>query len=340
MEYYKLLGLTREPFSNSPDPAFFFESASHAQCLHRLEIAIRLKRGLNICLGEIGSGKSTLCRVLLQQLAADADMTVHFILDSTFGSPLEFLQVLHRHFLGTASPRDATRWELTDALREHLFREVQDNGKILVLVIDEGQKLSVDCLEVLRELLNYETNNAKLLQVVIFAQNEFQDVLNATPNFTDRINELCQLVPLGFWETVSMIQHRLQLAGTSRSFFTWPAYWAMYKVTGGHPRKIMHLGHHVLLNLIVSNAKQVTKAMVVSRSRFRNTQVRRYVRSRWIVGTLLLGAMVFSPRNLELGMSSMGYPAADTTTHQEYRHPDDFLKQKSSPGNEQADDSS
>lgn len=264
LNYFELLGLSREPFSNSPDPAFFYESKSHAQCLHRLEIAIRLRRGLNVCMGEVGAGKSTLCRALIQQLDKDNTIVSHLILDPHFSTAQEFLASLHTRFLEEAPPVDASHWELTEAVKNHLFQNVLKNEKILVLIVDEGQKLSSECLEVLRELLNYETNDSKLLQVVVFAQNEFAAVLANLPNFQDRVNELCHLTPLGFKETKALIRHRLRLAGTTRKFFTWSAYWAMHRASRGHPRKIMHLGHKVLLSLIMNNRSKATRSMIAA----------------------------------------------------------------------------
>lgn len=264
MNYFELLGLSREPFSNSPDPAFFYESENHAQCLHRLEIAIRLRRGLNVCLGEVGAGKSTLCRALIQQLDKDNTIVSHLILDPHFSTAQEFLTSLHTRFLGEAPPVNASHWELTEAIKNHLFQDVLKNKKNLVLIVDEGQKLSPECLEVLRELLNYETNDSKLLQVVIFAQNEFSAVLADLPNFQDRVNELYHLTPLEFKETKALIRHRLRLAGTTKKLFTWSAYWAIHRASQGHPRKIMHLGHKVLLSLIMNNRSKATRSVIAA----------------------------------------------------------------------------
>ncbi|WP_051822418.1 AAA family ATPase [Desulfonatronum thiodismutans] len=267
MNYFELLGLTREPFSNSPDPVFFFKSHNHSSCLHRLEIAVRLRRGLNVCLGRIGLGKSTLCRTLIQRLSQDKTIVPHLILDPSFSTPRELLTTLYNRFLRTSPPTEATHREIMEGLQQHLFLEAQENQKILVLIIDEGQKLVPECLEVIRELLNYETNDAKLLQVIIFAQEEFDIVLAEVPNFQDRINEFCRLMPLNFWDTRAMIRHRLSLAGTSRELFTWPAYWALYRASRGTPRKIMHLGHKALMALIVNNQAKADRNVVLSCAR-------------------------------------------------------------------------
>ena len=123
-------------------------------------------------------------------------------------------------------------------------------------MIDEGQKLPVFCLEVLRELLNYETNDHKLLQIIIFAQKEFNESLEKLNNFNDRISFRFSLSPLGFSETKALIQFRLEKAakpGTKIPHFSFFAYLAIYRYTKGFPRKIINLCHHILLGLIIKN---------------------------------------------------------------------------------------
>ena len=96
MSYYTELGLTKEPFSTSPDPAFFFRSSSHAQALARLEIAIRLRRGLSLILGEVGTGKTTLARTLLANFPQEDGFSFHIVLDPSFESEYQFLLHLSR----------------------------------------------------------------------------------------------------------------------------------------------------------------------------------------------------------------------------------------------------
>lgn len=127
-------------------------------------------------------------------------------------------------------------------------------GELSVLLVDEGQKLSADCLEIIREFLNYETNTGKLLQVVIFAQEEFKQTLAQMENFQDRINLLYPLGPMSFKETRAMIQFRLRKSGSScprLPSFSFPALWLVYRLTKGYPRKVIHICHRTLLGLII-----------------------------------------------------------------------------------------
>lgn len=263
MEYYSLLNLDKEPFSNSPDPDFFFESSEHTLCLQRLEIALRLRRGLNVVLGAVGTGKTTLCRQLLRRFADDPQGIALWLPDPHFDTPAEalagILESIHgKVWQGSQGPR-----EMKEAIRGYLFDQGVAQQKLVVLIIDEGQKIAPFFLEILRELLNYETNCRKLLQIVIFAQPEFSRTLDGYPNFADRINLRHTLGPLARRESCRLIRYRLSQAGGAKPFvFTYPALWAIHGFSGGYPRRIIHLCHHCLLGMIVQNRSRVNRRMV------------------------------------------------------------------------------
>ena len=123
-------------------------------------------------------------------------------------------------------------------------------------MIDEGQKLPLFCLETLRELLNYETNDSKLLQIIILAQKEFNDTVLQLDNFNDRINFQYSLSALGFSETKALIKFRLEQSASHNADIPIFSFWAMvaiYKQTKGFPRKIINLCHHLMLNMIIEN---------------------------------------------------------------------------------------
>jgi general secretion pathway protein A len=257
MDYYKLLQLSKEPFSNSPDPDYFFKSQQHLACLQKLELALRLKRGLNVVIGDVGTGKTTLCRELIRRLNQDCDLfETHLILDPAFPCAREFINSIGHMVTGENMQSYASEIEVKEKIKQTLFQKGVEQNRTLVLIIDEGQKISSDCVEILRELLNYETNSFKLLQIIIFAQKEFGSILEKHDNLTDRINMLHHLQPMNFRDTRLMIQHRLKLAGAaprSTRLFTRPAMWAIYRATGGYPRKIINLCHQSLLAMIIQN---------------------------------------------------------------------------------------
>lgn len=265
MDYFKLHHLTQEPFSNSPDPDFFFESTVHLACLQQLEIAIRLRRGLNVVMGDVGTGKTTLCRQLIRRLSESpedrSEIETHLLLDPSFSTPREFLAAVAAGFGMDAEVQNGqSEWQIKETIKNFLFRKGVDENKTVVLIIDEGQKLPEFGREILREFLNYDTNEKKLLQIVIFAQNEFRQILAEHQNFADRINQCYLLGPLDFRETREMIRFRLARAGRREGeprLFTLPALWAIYRLTGGYPRRIITLCHHVLLAAIIRNRKRV-----------------------------------------------------------------------------------
>lgn len=264
MSYLELLNLTREPFSNSPDPDAYYRTPTHEACLHRLEIAIRLRRGLNVVLGEVGTGKSTLCRCLLRSLGGEERMDVYLLLDPGFENADAFVRHLCELLTGQRPPEGAARRDCVSLIQNRVFDHALNEGRNLVLFIDEGQKLAPGALEVLRELLNFETNTEKLLQIVIFGQPELAAIIEGMPNFKDRINEYLSLKPLSMRESIRLVRHRLRLAGgqAAERLFTLPSLIALHRVSKGRPRQLMRLGHQMLLSLLVSNKRRVTAGMV------------------------------------------------------------------------------
>lgn len=256
MSYFTILNLDREPFSNSPEPEFFFEASQHILCLQQLEISIRLRRGLNVVIGAVGTGKTTLSRMLIRKLHGDPAVEFHLLMDPDFSGPIQFLAGIARMMGAVESTRGLSEWQLKEAIKQHLFRRGIDEDKVVVLIIDEGQKLPGFCIEILREFLNYETNRFKLLQIVIFAQPEFNAILERRENFADRMNVCLRLKPLDFNQMRRMIEHRIaqaSQAGQEPVEFTLPALAAVYLATGGVPRKVVMLCHQVILAMIVRN---------------------------------------------------------------------------------------
>lgn len=264
MSYYRVLGLEREPFSTSPDPAFFYQSPQYRATLANLIIEFRLRRGLNVVLGDIGTGKTTLGRKLIQMLRERSGFVFHMILDPTYPSEDLFFSALMRTLNIEVPVSEPTLVDYREALERFLYLRGIQERQTIVLIIDEAHKLNAISLEVLRVLLNYETNDAKLLQLVLLGQLELLPILKSMPNLDDRISLKTTLVPLSLIETNRMIEFRLREAGY-RSFvplFSSQAIEEIHNYTGGYPRRIAMLCHQLLRHLVMSNGRTVERAEV------------------------------------------------------------------------------
>ena len=260
MDYYSVLNLNKEPFSNSPDPDFFYHSGEHVDCLQKLELSLLLRRGLNVIIGEVGTGKTTLCRQIIRRFSKRDEVDTHLILDPHFVDANEFLNTVAKMFMDKKPPRSSNNWQVKEYIKQYLYRSGVDQNKTTILIIDEGQKIPIFCLEILREFLNYETNEFKLLQIVIFAQVEFEKTVQKLPNFADRINLYHYLKPLNFRDTCKMIKFRLEQSrgsGKRLELFSLAALAAVYRASGGYPRKIINLCHQTILTMIIQNKQSV-----------------------------------------------------------------------------------
>lgn len=261
MNYYELLGLQKEPFSTTPDPHFFFRSRQHQEALERLEIALRLRRGLNLIIGDVGSGKTTLARVLLQNFTNEDNFLFFLILDPIFRSEYQFLKYLAEMF--GATPRGRSTLDYRNALEAFLLQAGVEENKVVILIIDEGQKLTPSYIEIIRTLLNFETNEYKLLQVIILGQLELLPKIRRKRNFMDRINLSYMINPLSFDDAKKMINFRLAMAGyKGNELFTEEAMSLIYDHSKGSPRKITLLCHHALESLIMQNRSLVEKDII------------------------------------------------------------------------------
>ena len=264
MSYYRVLGLEREPFSTSPDPAFFYQSPKHRAALANLLVEFRLKRGLSVVLGDIGTGKTTLGRKLVQMLKERERFIFHMVLDPTYPSEDMFFNALIRT-LGIGVPTQApTLVDYRDVLERYLFQRGITEQQTVVLIIDEAHKLNAISLEALRILLNYETNDAKLLQLVLMGQMELLPLITGMPNLMDRVSLKCLLEPLDLDEARQMIDFRLREAGyqSRLTLFTDEAVEAIYDHAEGYPRRIAMVCHQALRALVMHKGRVVDETLI------------------------------------------------------------------------------
>ncbi|MFP4057663.1 MAG: ExeA family protein [Candidatus Brocadiia bacterium] len=261
MELYSALGLEQEPFSTTADPAFMYASAEHREALLRLQLSLRQRRGLNVVVGDIGVGKTTLCRKLYAEIAHQDDYHIRIIDDPSFRSEYQFIAFL-LHTFGVRR-RGRSAYDLKECFRTFLI-EMAEQDQTVILLVDEGQVLVSPVLEMVRMFLNFETDKYKLLQLVVFAQLELLDKLRRRRNFLDRIALRYVLNPLQEHEVAEMIAFRLAVAGYrgEQALFTPDAVEAIYEHTGGLPRPITMLCHNALETLVLNELPVVDRELV------------------------------------------------------------------------------
>lgn len=268
MAYYSILGFQKEPFSTSPDPLFFYLTKEHDMALTNILIELHLKRGLSVIFGDIGTGKTSLSRLLVQELNKRGNMLFHIILNPVFQDEAQFLRGLIQNFnaesdVGLDSAK-ADILELRDAFEKFLIHKAVHDRQTVVLIIDEAQKLDAATLETLRVLLNFETNEFKLLQLVLLGQVELYPKIVSMPNFMDRISFKYTLNPLDAKETKELINFRVKAAGynSRMDLFLDEAMNEIYNYTRGYPRKITKVCHQVLKELILQNKQAADRVLV------------------------------------------------------------------------------
>ncbi|MBM3334568.1 Flp pilus assembly complex ATPase component TadA, partial [Candidatus Sumerlaeota bacterium] len=258
--YEKFYGLKEPPFNLTPDSRFLYMSQHHREAMAAVLYGVRERKCFTLLTGEIGSGKTTLCRAVMNELGAAAAHVV-LILDS-FLNETELLEAVcdQLHIELTAH----TRRGLTDSLHRYL-EEQHRLDRLVVALIDEAQNLSDGTLEQIRLLGNLETERAKLLQIVLVGQPELRSTLQdpKLEQLDQRIAVRCHLRPLEPEEVEPYIYHRLRVAGISAMIdFPQRSVRMIYEFTGGVPRKINLLCDRALLAGYVASTRVIDEAIV------------------------------------------------------------------------------
>jgi general secretion pathway protein A len=257
--YNQFFGFTERPFRLVPDPAYLFLSVRHEEALAHLRYAVNEGEGFVEITGEVGTGKTLLCRTFLEQL--DDGIESAYIFNPRL-TALELIKAVNDEF-GVKSGQGGGIKDQIDALNAFLM-EKKAQGKKAVLVIDEAQNLDIDVLEQIRLLSNLETTRSKLLQIILAGQPELGEKLDSHElrQLGQRITLSCRLRPLSLHETGDYIRHRVQVASRkSTDIFTRRAIKTIYRYSGGIPRLINIACDRALLCAYGYNRHKISAAI-------------------------------------------------------------------------------
>ena len=253
--YHEYFGLTELPFSIAPNPRYLYMSELHREALAHLVYGLNSDGAFILLTGDVGTGKTTVSRCLLEQIPENTRLAL--VLNPKV-SASELLQTICDELCIQYSKDGMSIKDYVDLINRFLLGGHAQNKKTVVL-IEEAQNLDMDVLEQLRLLTNLETNEHKLLQVILLGQPEFLEVLER-PEFSQlsqRITARYHLKPLNYNETLAYIHHRLAVAGCRRPLFTKPILKRLYKITRGIPRVINLVCDRALLGCYVQNKNQI-----------------------------------------------------------------------------------
>lgn len=256
--YENYFGLKESPFSVTPDPRFFFFSRHHQEALTTLLYGIESRRGFIQLSGEIGAGKTTICRALLKRLEGRVHSSLVF---NPKLSEFEVLQAIVEDF--GIQPKGKKRKAYFDALNHFLLEEAE-KGFNAIVILDEAQLLSPKSLEQIRLLSNLETTNKKLLQIILVGQPELKVLLNRPDlkQLRQRITIRYHLPELSREDTAQYVAHRMSVAGGDPQVFSQEATEMLFELSAGIPRIINVLADRALLAAFTRNSKVVDRATV------------------------------------------------------------------------------
>ena len=252
-------GLSENPFSIAPDPGYLYMSERHREALAHLLYGLKTDGGFVLLTGEVGTGKTTICRSLLDQIPDNVDLAYVFNPKVTVTELLETIC----DELEIKRPSAASVKTLVDLLNRRLLDNHARDRKT-VLLIDEAQNLSAEVLEQLRLLTNLETSRRKLLQIILLGQPELRDLINRPQmsQLAQRVTARYHLKPLEKHDIAAYVAHRLRIAGCDRPLFTPGAIRCISRLSRGVPRLINLLCDRALLGALTQQKARVDTATV------------------------------------------------------------------------------
>lgn len=261
--YESRFGLTAPPFNLSPDPTFYFESRGHGHALSYLKFGVHQGEGFIVVTGEIGAGKTTLVRTLLENLADSSVVAAQIV--STQLEANDLLRAVATAF-GVESASTQSKAHLIVAIEAFLLT-LTTQGRRALLIVDEAQNLGREAVEELRMLSNFQLGNRSLLQSFLVGQPELRRLIASKPmeQFRQRVIASCHLGPMDPDETRAYVEHRLTKAGWSnKPSFSADAFRQIFVWTGGIPRRVNLLCNRLLLSAYLTDHDAITERTVVA----------------------------------------------------------------------------
>jgi MSHA biogenesis protein MshM len=254
--YAAFFGLREAPFGLTPDTSYFYPNAAHRDALETLLVALGMGEGFIKLVGEVGTGKTLLCRLLLRRLADDPSVATAYIPNPAL-TPAALRHALAEE-LGLDCPHNLSQHQILQRITDRLI-ELRSAERKVILIIDEAQALPPDCLEAVRLLTNLETEKSKLLQVVLLGQPELEQRLAAPAarQLRQRITFSARLEALDAQAVEAYLRHRIGVAGGSDRVFSRPAMRAIARASGGIPRLVNILAHKALLSAFGQGSESI-----------------------------------------------------------------------------------
>ena len=297
--YRKYFGLKEAPFSIAPDPHYFYISEGHREALAHLIYGINSEGGFILLTGEVGTGKTTVCRCLLEQIPENCEIA--FILNPTLSS-VELLAAICDEFRIPYPRGNETIKDLVASIYDFLLH-IHETSRRAILIIEEAQNLSIEVLEQIRLLTNLETSQRKLLQIIMLGQPELRKTLSKPQlrQLSQRITARYHLGPLGKHEIAPYVKHRLAVAGLVHSnLFPPPVINMLYSLTGGIPRLINVICDRALLGAYTEGKRRVDKNILANaakeisvkgKSRWRRKRINFWLTVAILIGLILAGSL-------------------------------------------------
>ena len=258
VKIFESLGIAGNPFSEEAEIAYFFPTREHTECIQRIEMALQMNSGLSLILGEVGVGKTMMTKVVEHHFGKrKGSVTIRTIPRPSHTTEYRLLQALWKTF-DIAVPC-STVHEYRDAIHDFLFRRVVEEGKNILLVVDDGEELQPAGLKVLRGILEYQFHGARFLHIVVFSRMELMERIRRAGSFDEFIVLKYTINPLSPDELKEVIFHRLKVAGNkdSRKLFDDPALFEIWRLSKGNLSTAGTLCSRSLLSMAMRNSEIV-----------------------------------------------------------------------------------